>query len=288
MTAESSSQQQQQLADPPIDQMDHDLDQDAQEATTSLPNIVPDSQLSPETYRFPSERLLRRQRHPGKTPIVLVACGSFSPITYLHMRMFEMASDYARFNTKYEIVGGFLSPVSDAYKKPGLAPAKHRIQMCSYAAEKTSEWLTCDPWEAIQSKYFPTAQVLDHFDHEINQVIGGCEDVHGNKQPVRIALLAGADLIQTMSTPGVWSPADLDHILRKFGAFIIERTGTDIDEALAGLKEYKDNIHVIPQVITNDVSSTKVRLMRKRDLSLRYVVPDSVIEYIDHHGLYRE
>lgn len=178
--------------------------------------------------------------------------------------MFEMASDYARFNTKYEIVGGFLSPVSDAYKKPGLAPAKHRIQMCSYAAEKTSEWLTCDPWEAIQSKYFPTAQVLDHFDHEINQVIGGCEDVHGNKQPVRIALLAGADLIQTMSTPGVWSPADLDHILRKFGAFIIERTGTDIDEALAGLKDYQDNIHVIPQVITvslHPLSTAQVALL---------------------------
>lgn len=292
MTAESSQQQQQQqqLADRSTDRMSHNLDQDAQEATTTttLPNIIPDSQLSPDTYRFPSERLLRRQRHEGKTPLVLVACGSFSPITYLHLRMFEMASDYARFNTKYEIIGGFLSPVSDAYKKPGLAPARHRIQMCSYAAEKTSEWLTCDPWEAIQPQYFPTAQVLDHFDHEINQVIGGCEDVHGTKQPVRIALLAGADLIQTMSTPGVWSPADLDHILRKFGAFIIERTGTDIDEALAGLKDYQDNIHVIPQVITNDVSSTKVRLMRKRDLSLRYVVPDSVIEYITHHGLYRE
>lgn len=164
--------------------------------------------------------------------------------------MFEMASDYSRFNTKYEIIGGFLSPVSDAYKKPGLAPAGHRIQMCSFAAEKTSEWLTCDPWEAIQPNYVPTAQVLDHFNNEINHVIGGCEDVNGNKQPVHIALLAGADLIQTMSTPGVWSPQDLDHILKNFGAFIIERTGTDIDEALAGLKDYKDNIHVIPQVIT--------------------------------------
>lgn len=80
MTAESS-QQQQQLADPPIDTMDHDLDQDAQEATTSLPNIIPDSQLSPDTYRFPSERLLRRQRHEGKTPLVLVACGSFRFVT---------------------------------------------------------------------------------------------------------------------------------------------------------------------------------------------------------------
>lgn len=163
--------------------------------------------------------------------------------------MFEMASDYAKFNTKYEIIGGFLSPVSEAYKKQGLASAKHRIQMCSFAATKTSDWLSCDPWEAIQPDYVPTAQVLDHFDYEINTVLGGCEDVHGNKQPVRIALLAGADLIQTMSTPGVWSEKDLDHILGNFGAFIIERTGTDIDEALAGLKQYQDKIHVIPQVI---------------------------------------
>lgn len=79
MTAESS-QQQQQMADPSIDRMDHDLDQDAQEATTSLPNIIPDSQLSPDTYRFPSERLLRRQRQEGKTPLVLVACGSFRSV----------------------------------------------------------------------------------------------------------------------------------------------------------------------------------------------------------------
>lgn len=78
MTAESSKSQQ--PADPPIDRMDHDLDQDAQEATTSLPNIIPDSQLSPDTYRFPSERLLRRQRHEGKTPLVLVACGSFRSV----------------------------------------------------------------------------------------------------------------------------------------------------------------------------------------------------------------
>lgn len=40
--------------------------------------------------------------------------------------MFEMASDFVRFNTDFEVVGGFLSPVSDAYKKVGLAPAYHR------------------------------------------------------------------------------------------------------------------------------------------------------------------
>lgn len=102
---------------------------------------------------FPTQRLTLRQRYPEKTPLCLVACGSFSPITYLHLRMFEMASDYvrtsmpvwvrylrrgyagavcllhglsslrfrehwltshslqARFNTEFEIMGGYLSPV---------------------------------------------------------------------------------------------------------------------------------------------------------------------------------
>jgi nicotinamide mononucleotide adenylyltransferase len=53
------------------------------------------------------------QNHPSKTPLLLVACGSFSPITYLHLRMFEIAADYAKFNTEFEVIGGYFSPVSD-------------------------------------------------------------------------------------------------------------------------------------------------------------------------------
>lgn len=47
-----------------------------------------------------------------------------------------------------------------------------------------------DPWEAIQKEYMPTALVLDHFEHEINEVLGGCERPDGSRVPVRIALLA--------------------------------------------------------------------------------------------------
>lgn len=145
-----------------------------------------------------------------------------------------------------------------------------------------------DPWEAAQTEYIPTAQVLDHFEHEINEVLGGAERPDGSRVPVRIALLAGADLIQTMSTPGVWSEADLDHILGRFGTFIVERTGTDIDDALANLQPYKDNIYVIQQLIQNDVSSTKIRLFLRREMSVQYLIPAPVIEYIEAHGLYEE
>jgi nicotinic acid mononucleotide adenylyltransferase len=64
-----------------------------------------------------------------------------------------------------------------------------------------------------QTEYQPTAQVLDHFHHEINEVLGGIDDGTGKKVPAKIALLGGADLVETFVQPGVWSPVDLHHIL---------------------------------------------------------------------------
>lgn len=240
------------------------------------------------SYAFPTHRLKTQQTDEDRIPLVLVACGSFSPITYLHLRMFEMAADFAKFNTKFEVLGGYLSPVSDAYKKAGLASARHRLRMCEIAVNQTSNWLMVDPWEALQSTYTPTALVLDHIDHEINTVQGGVLTASGTRRPVRIALLAGADLIQTMSTPGVWSEKDLDHILGRYGTFTVERTGTDIDEALSSLQAWKDNIWVIHQLIQNDVSSTKIRLFLRREMSVRYLIPAPVIDYIEQNGLYED
>ena len=65
-----------------------------------------------------------------------------------------------------------------------------------------------DPWEAFQS-YQRTAVVLDHFDHEINNVLGGVQTEDGEHRRVRVMLLAGSDLISTMSEPGVWSEPDV-------------------------------------------------------------------------------
>ncbi|KAI9809579.1 MAG: hypothetical protein M1825_000011 [Sarcosagium campestre] len=199
-----------------------------------------------------------------------------------------MAADYIKFDTNFELMGGYLSPVSDAYKKQGLASASDRVNMCELAVGQGSNWLMVAPWEARQKEYQPTAQVLDYFDQEINEVMGGVTTAAGERKRVQISLLAGADLIQTMSTPGVWSDEDLDHILGRYGSFIVERTGTDIEDALASLQQWKSNIYVIQQLIQNDVSSTKIRLFLRREMSVRYLVPAPVIKYIEDHGLYEE
>ncbi|KAF9486020.1 Nucleotidylyl transferase [Pholiota conissans] len=252
-------------------------------ATTHLT----ESFTNPPHYSFPHQRLSTTLNNPNKTPIVLVACGSFSPVTYLHLRMFEMAKDYVRQNTDFEIVGGYLSPVSDMYKKPGLLSARHRVNMCTLAAEDSDTWLMVDSWEAFQT-YQRTAIVLDHFDYEINTVLGGVRTQDGEQRKVRVMLLAGSDLIGTMSEPGVWSYSDLDHILGRYGCLIVERAGTGMDQATDSLARWRSNIYLISQLIQNDVSSTKVRLFLRRGLSVRYLLPNSVVDYIEQHGLYQD
>ena len=162
------------------------------------------------------------------------------------------------------------------------------VAMCQLAIDRTSNWLMVDSWEAEQKEYQPTAVVLDHFEHEINNIRKGIEATNGERKHVRIALLAGADLIQTMSTPGVWSEKDLDHILGRYGTFIVERSGTDIDDALASLQPWKENIYVIQQLIQNDVSSTKIRLFLRRGMSVHYLIPAPVVEYIEQNHLFTE
>lgn len=64
-----------------------------------------------------------------------------------------MARDWARLNTKYTVVGGYLSPVGDAYKKKGLALASHRVKMCELAVNQTTHenhLIMVDTWEALQ------------------------------------------------------------------------------------------------------------------------------------------
>lgn len=216
--------------------------------------------------------------------------------------MFEMARDHARDNTDFEVVGGYLSLVNDAYKKPGLAQAVHRYNMCRLACDKTSDWLMVDPYEARQENYVPTAPVLDHFDEQINKIKQGVPVLDENgrevgRKNVRIILLAGSDLIQTMSEPGVWAEEDLHHILGRYGCYIIERAESEIDQSIfstssvhsrSPLALYRDNIYMVPQLVRNDVSSTKVRLFVRKGMSIEYLLPRCVSKYIRKHDLYKD
>lgn len=66
-------------------------------------------------------------RPEPKEEAVLVACGSFNPVTLLHLRIFEDAKNYLQVREKrFSIRQGLLSPVHDSYPKKGLVPSHHR------------------------------------------------------------------------------------------------------------------------------------------------------------------
>ena len=149
-----------------------------------------------------------------------------------------------------------------------------------------------DAWESLQGEYQRTAVVLDHFDQEINGENGerGIKLSDGSYRRIKIMLLAGGDLIQSMGEPGVWAEEDLHQILGRYGCLIVERTGADVWSFLLShdlLWHYRRNLIVVKQTIYNDISSTKVRLFVRRGYSIKYLLPNSVIQYIEQNQLYR-
>ncbi|KAI9135807.1 hypothetical protein BKA69DRAFT_1108330 [Paraphysoderma sedebokerense] len=236
-------------------------------------------------YSFPSKKLLQGIHDTPKDsktcPIILVACGSFSPVTYLHLRMFEMARDYLE-SKSIRVLAGFLSPTNNSYNKPGLAHSTHRIEMCRLATE-SSRWISVDDWECRQPRWMRMREVVQNFQTEVETIM------KDHNQQFQIMLLAGGDLIEAFCKPGLFSDDDLDYMLKNHGCVVIERSGSTHDKLMAThdiLSRHKHNIHVVRQDVFNDISSTKIRQFVQAQKSIKYLTPDPVVDYIYQHKLY--
>ncbi|XP_062988306.1 nicotinamide/nicotinic acid mononucleotide adenylyltransferase 3 isoform X4 [Elgaria multicarinata webbii] len=185
-------------------------------------------------------------------PLVLLACGSFNPITNMHMRLFELARDHFHQTGKYQVVGGIISPVSDNYGKQGLAAAKHRIAMARLALQ-TSEWVRVDPWESEQRQWSETLTVLRHHykellkSHHIRELPGennwpiekaaGASLASSLTVVPELKLLCGADFLKTFQTPNLWKE---EHILEIVGKFGLTSVTWDGDKLLCVQKGEKE------------------------------------------------
>ncbi|XP_051989239.1 nicotinamide/nicotinic acid mononucleotide adenylyltransferase 3-like isoform X3 [Xyrauchen texanus] len=118
--------------------------------------------------------------------LVLLACGSFNPITHQHMRLFELARDHLHQTGLYRVVGGIVSPVSDGYGKQGLVVSKHRLAMARLALQ-SSDWVTVDDWESQQYDWTETVVTMRYhysrIDAQYQQRIGERKDRPTNMQP---------------------------------------------------------------------------------------------------------
>lgn len=236
---------------------------------------------------------MNKEQLKGRT-FVIVQGGSFNPPHYLHMRLFEMARDYVIQNGG-EVYQGVMSPVGDTYSTSGRMPsnkkivmAEDRITLCR-ASTADSDWIVTDPWEAEQTEYVPTIKLLYHLKEKY------AEDAkkRGITDPAKIPsplFLSGADLLESMNKPKSWVPEELEIIIREFGLLCIERSGLNVDEFFTPgkmLEKYKENVMFIKQDVQNNISSTLIRRFIAEGRSLKYLISDECIKYIEEHGLYK-
>ncbi|XP_062283299.1 nicotinamide/nicotinic acid mononucleotide adenylyltransferase 1 [Scomber scombrus] len=244
-----------------------------------------------------------------KTRVVLLACGSFNPITNLHLRMFELARDHLEDTGQYRVVKGIISAVGDAYKKKGLIEACHRLEMARLSTEN-SDWITVDSWESSQPEWLETAKVVRHHYEELHTAEQYNDDVdtvkyakkrrmqedsfegaseHKRRGNTHLMLLCGADVLESFGIPNLWKQEDIAEILGRYGLVCITRSGSDPYKFIHQsdmLWKYRKNIHVVHEWVTNEISATHVRRALRRGRSVRYLLPDSVVDYIQEHGLY--
>ncbi|KAE8650105.1 nicotinamide/nicotinic acid mononucleotide adenylyltransferase isoform X1 [Cucumis sativus] len=216
-----------------------------------------------------------------KMLVVLVATGSFNPPTYMHLRMFELARDALKVEGLC-VIGGYMSPVNDAYKKKGLISSEHRIKLCNLACQ-SSEYVMVDPWEASQNTYQRTLTVLSRVKTSL------CDHGLLPKESLKVMLVCGSDLLQSFATPGVWIRDQVKILCRDFGLVCIRREGQDVEKIILDdgiLNENRNNIKIVDQIVPNQISSTRIRDCISRGLSIKYLTADEVIEYIREQHLY--
>lgn len=215
----------------------------------------------------------------SKIQLILLCCGSFNPITNMHLRMFELARDYLHQTGKYEIVGGIVSPVSDAYPKKSLILSKYRNEMVNLAL-KDNDWIKLDTWESEQKEWTKTLNVLTYYQEKYLKL----------NDNIKLMLLCGADLLESFNIPGLWLDEHIKNIVQNFGLACINRAGANAEKFIYEtdiLYKNKKNIHLITDWITNEISSTKIRRAVQRDESVKYLIDNDVIKYIKENNLYK-
>lgn len=106
-------------------------------------------------------------------------------------------------------------------------------------------------------------------------------------------LLCGADLVESFVMPGVWRADHLREIVGpEHGVVCIARRGSDVrrmldDSSSSGSGvDLAKGIIIVEDPVSWDVSSTRVRSLLQQDKSVKYLVPDGVLDYVKQHGLY--
>ncbi|EFN84921.1 Nicotinamide mononucleotide adenylyltransferase 1 [Harpegnathos saltator] len=174
-------------------------------------------------------------------------------------------------------------------------------------ALQNNDWIRLSTWETRQNCWTKTRLCLQHHQNLLNSILSNSNDIKHHMQiediewipenvknssdntPIQIKLLCGADLLESFGICGLWLEEDIDAIVGEHGLVVITREGSNPNKFIYDsdiLSKHMHNICIVTEWIPNEVSSTRIRRALKRSESVRYLVQDSVIDYIYKNEIY--
>jgi len=208
--------------------------------------------------------------------------GTFDPIHFAHLRLAEETAEAFDLE-QVRLIPASVPPHRD---QPHASP-EHRLAMTRLA-------IAGNPRLAVDEREFGRAGASYTID-----TLAEIRDEQGQRP---LCLLMGADAFVLLDTWHRWFELfDLAHIIvaRRPG-FPLEQLASSLPEGLR--EQYSKRLEHRAAAVCSapsgkiftheltalDVSATALRNLIHRNASLRYLLPDQVIAYIQKHHLYRE
>lgn len=206
--------------------------------------------------------------------------GTFNPIHYGHLRMAEELAEGLKLNEVR-----FIPSANPPHKEAPAISAAQRAEMVGLAIA-SHRGFKLDTRELERQGASYTIETLLSLRSELGE-------------NVSLTLFMGSDAFTQFDTWHRWQ-----EIIEHCHIALVQRPQLRAEKNRLSktletflhhhYSENSDDLHVTPsgivtmrQVTALDISSTNIRHALKHHRSVRYLMPDNVIEYIEHHQLYR-
>ena len=196
--------------------------------------------------------------------IIALFCGSFNPPLFSHFSLAEQL-----LNNDNNIEKIIFVPVSHKYNKNGLISNEHRFNMLNLVCKNNQKFEVSNvEFNSSRQPYtLETMQIMQE------------------KYPeYEIRLIIGTDNLKELET---WH--EVEYLLNRFKVIVLSRDEDNAEGIIKNnnlLSKYFSSFIINTVSLRTNLSSTFVRNEIKSKKSVRYLLPDEVIDYIKSNKLY--